>query len=451
MRLSAKSVELAQPAAKEYLLSDGDKLYVRVRPDGGKHWLFIYPSALGKRVKLSLGTYPELSLASARDMAAEKRKLLAHGKDPKVTRLEEKQEARRQTLNTFEKAAREWHKHATDLHEWSSSYSGKILRQLELHAFPKLGRHPIEALNQLDVLRCLEAVSLAGTGETAIRLRESLQRVYARAVTLGVIEPGKNFMAKGVADFKLRTPRVKHYATMLDPAKIGQLLRDIRGYKGHYIVCCALQIMPYVFQRPGQIRMMEWEQLDLEAGIWTCPPHIMKLREVHKHDGQTPPHIVPLPRQVIEILIGLHALTGPSGPVFKSVSRRRGKDGFSRYISDNTMNSALRALGYDTQQDITGHGFRAMARTLIREKLGWDRELIEKHLAHVSDEELGDTYDRTRFIEQRHTMAQAWADYLDQLMEQKVPPGPCLVPPPIAVRSSANLGDGLSTPASTLQ
>ncbi|MDH2236514.1 integrase arm-type DNA-binding domain-containing protein, partial [Pigmentiphaga sp. GD03639] len=376
MRLTAKIIEQAQPADKEYLLSDGDKLYLRVRPGGGKSWQFNYPSVDGRRVKLTLGPYPEISLAGARDLAAEQRRHLAMGKDPRVRKHEERQEAVRQALATFEKVAREWHAHATELHEWSESYSQKILRQLELHAFPRLGRHPINTLSQMDVLQCLEAVSLAGTRETAIRLRESLQRVYARAVTVGVLEPGENFMAKSVADFKLRTPRVKHYATMLDPEKIGKLLRDIRGYKGHYTVCCALQIMPYVFQRPGQIRMMEWEQLDLDAGIWTCPPHIMKLREIHKFDNQTPPHIVPLPRQVIEILTRLHTITGPSGPVFKSVSRRRGKDGFSRYISNNTMNSALRALGYDTQQDITGHGFRAMARTLIREKLGWDRELI---------------------------------------------------------------------------
>ncbi len=451
MKLTAKAIELAQPAGKEYLLSDGDKLYLRVHPTGGKRWQFNYVGAGGKRIKLTLGPYPEISLAAARELAAEQRRQLATGKDPRVRKLEERQEAVRQALATFEKVAREWHAHAADVHEWSESYSQKILRQLELHAFPRLGRHPINTLNQMDVLQCLEAVSLAGTRETAIRLRESLQRIYARAVTVGVLEPSKNFMAKGVADFKLRTSRVKHYATMLDPIKIGQLLRDIRGYTGHYVVCCALRTMPYVFQRPGQIRMMEWEQLDLEAGIWICPPLIMKMREARKRDAQTPSHVVPLPRQVIEILIRLRTLTGPSGPVFKSVSRRRGKKGYSRYISNNTMNSALRALGYDTQQDITGHGFRAMARKLLREKLGWDRELIEKHLAHMTDEELGEAYDRTRFIEQRHTMAQAWADYLDQLAENKIPSVQCLTPSPITITSRVNIDDGLSVPTRSLQ
>lgn len=421
MRLTVKAIELAQPTGKDYLLSDGNKLYLRVQPKGGKSWQFNYISVEGKRVKLTLGSFPETSLASARMLAAEQREHLATGKDPRVRKLEAQQEAQRQALATFEKVAREWHAHAKHVHEWSADYSQKILRQMELHAFPKLGRHPIGSLSRLDVLQCLEAISLSGTRETAIRLRESLQRVFARAVTLGLLEPGENYMAKGVADFKLRSPIVKHYATILEPAKIGQLMRDIRGYAGHYIVCCALRIMPYVFQRPGQIRMMEWEQLDLDDGVWICPPRMMKMREAHKNSGRATSHVVPLPTQVVDILRQLYAVTGPTGPVFKSVSRRRGKNGYSRYISDNTMNSALRALGYDTQTDITGHGFRAMARTLIRERLGWDREMIEKHLAHVSDEELGEAYDRTRFIEQRHEMAQAWADYLDQLADGKTP------------------------------
>lgn len=420
MTLSAKAIELAKPTDKEYLLLDDDKLYLRVRPNGSKSWLFSYRNVAGKRIKITLGTYPRISLALARDLAEKHRLTLELGKDPRQAVHEEQAEARRHAMATFEVVGREWHAHTEKIQEWSDSYSQKIIRQLELHVFPRIGRHAIGSLNQLDVLQCLEAISLSGTRETAIRTRESIQRIYARAVTLGLLEPGKNFMAKGVADFKLRTHITKHHATILDPQKIGQLMRDIRGYKGHYIVCCALHVMPYVFQRPGQIRMMEWEQLELDAGIWVCPPSIMKLRKIHKEHPQTQPHIVPLPSQVVDILRGMHKVTGPSGPVFKSVSRRRGKDGkLSRYISNNTMNSALRALGYDTQTDITGHGFRAMARTLIREKLGWERETIEKHLAHVSDEELGLAYDRTTFIAQRQKMAQEWADYLDELAAKR--------------------------------
>ncbi|MFT0532761.1 tyrosine-type recombinase/integrase [Castellaniella hirudinis] len=447
MKLSVKTVEAAKPTEKEYMLPDGDKLYLRVQPRGSKSWLFLYYDIAGRRIKLTIGAYPAMSLAAARTVAEQHRLDLQEGKDPRQMKREARHEARRHALATFEKVARGWHAHAKHIHEWSEDYSQKILRQLELHAFPRLGRHPIGSLNRLDVLQCLEAVSLAGTRETAIRLRESLQRVFARAVTVGLLEPGENYMAKGVADFKLRSPIVKHYATILEPAKIGQLMRDIRGYTGHYIVCCALRIMPYVFQRPGQIRMMEWEQLDLDAGIWVCPPRMMKMREAHKNSGQAASHVVPLPTQVVDILRQLHTVTGPTGPVFKSVSRRRGKNGYSRYISNNTMNSALRALGYDTQTDITGHGFRAMARTLIRERLGWDREMIEKHLAHVSDEELGEAYDRTRFIEQRHEMAQAWADYLDSLAAQKAPTGTSERARPVSNDDDRDLAEFSANPA----
>ncbi len=173
---------------------------------------------------------------------------------------------------------------------------------------------------------------------------------------------------------------------------------------------------------------------------------MMKMREAHKNSGQAASHVVPLTTQVVDILRQLHTVTGPTGPVFKSVSRRRGKNGYSRYISNNTMNSALRALGYDTQTDITGHGFRAMARTLIRERLGWDREMIEKHLAHVSDEELGEAYDRTRFIEQRHEMAQAWADYLDSLAAQKAPTGTSERARPISDDDDSDLAEYSAKP-----
>lgn len=244
MKLTVKTVEAAKPADKEYLLPDGDKLYLRVQPRGSKNWLFAYYDVAGRRAKLTLGAYPAMSLTAARSQAEQHRLNLALGKDPRQMKREARQEARRQALATFENVTRERHAHAKQVHEWSEDYRQKILRQLELHAFPRLGRHPIGSLNRLDVLQCLEAVSLAGTRETAIRLRESLQRIFARAVTLGLLEPAENYTAKGVADFKLRSPVVKHYATILEPAKIGQLIRDTRGYSGHYIVCCALRIMP---------------------------------------------------------------------------------------------------------------------------------------------------------------------------------------------------------------
>lgn len=410
------------PQDKEYLVDCGDGLFLRVRPSGGKSWVRRYTKLDGKRSQLGLGVFPKITLQQARNENTKASLLIESGKDPKARHIEERVAQLKASLDTFEKVSREWHRHATLTHEWSPSYSAKILRMLELHAFPTLGKYPIALVHQSEVADVLTKVAMAGTRETAVRLREKLQLIWARAVTLGILGVGQNFMAKGVADFKLPRPRKRSFAAPKDPAKVGQLMRDIGSYSGNYVTRCAMQIMPYVFQRPGQIRLMEWSQLDLSAGIWTCPPAIMKRLHADKLDEDAEPHIVPLPSQVVDILMELHKLTGPSGPVFKSMSRRKRLDGqYSKFISDNTINAALRTLGYCTKRDITGHGFRAMARTMLREHLDWEKEEIERHLDHVSDEELGDTYDRTRFIEQRRKMVQAWADFLDGLRDGPAP------------------------------
>ena len=173
-----------------------------------------------------------------------------------------------------------------------------------------------------------------------------------------------------------------------------------------------------LFRRPAQLRLAHWENINFEKEIWRCPPEKMKMREWQKRDSRTPTHLVPLPRQALEILQDIQPLTGPTGPIFRSMAKRSEA---TRYMSDNTINSALRTLGYDTKEQITGHGFRATARTMIREYLGWDRDVIERHLAHVSDEELGGSYDRTTFLEQRREMVQLWADFLDDLANGKGP------------------------------
>ena len=406
------------PKAKEYLADCGEGLFLRVRPNGNKSWVRRYTKLDGKRSQLGLGVFPKITLQQARNENIKANLLLEAGKDPKSRHIDERVAQLKANLDTFEKVAREWHRHATMTHEWSPSYSRKILRMLELHAIPQLGRYPIALVHQSEIADVLTTLAMSGTRETAIRLREKLQLIFARAVTLGVLAVSQNFMAPGVADFKLPRPRKRSFAAPKDPAIVGQLMRDIESYGGNYVTRCALQVMPYLFQRPGQIRFMEWDQLDLSSGIWTCPPTIMKRLHADKFDEDAAPHIVPLPTQVVDILRELSHLTGPSGPVFKSMSRRKRSNGqYSKFISDNTINAALRTLGYDTRRDITGHGFRAMARTMLRERLDWDKEQIERHLDHVSSEELGDTYDRTEFIVQRRKMVQAWANYLDSLRD----------------------------------
>ncbi len=387
-------------------------LYLRVRPTG-KVWVYRYKEA-GKEAKLSFGRYPAMSLAVARKKARAEAEKRAVGVDPREARREEEERDRVARLNTFELIARAWHARAQKDRQWSASYTDKVIRHLEVHVFPWIGSLSMEAIQPTELVRCLHRIKERGHLETAQRVREAVLHAFQYAVDVGALEPAKNFVNNRTGG--LPAPRARHYAAITDPDKLGQLLRDIRGYTGNVITRAALQLSPLLFQRPGQLRLAHWEDIDLEHKLWRCPPEKMKIREWQKRDSRTPAHLVPLPTQAVEILRELLPLTGPTGPIFRSMSKRSEA---SRYMSDNTLNSALRTLGYDTREQITGHGFRATARTLIRELLHWDREVIERHLAHVSDEELGGSYDRATFLGQRRQMIQLWADLLDDLAAGK--------------------------------
>lgn len=412
-QLNELQIKAAAPRDKEYLLADGEGLYLRVRPTG-KVWVYRYKQ-LGKEAKLSLGHYPVVTLANARKKARTEAEKRADGVDPREARRVEEERGRVAGLNTFELTARAWHAQAQKDREWSASYAEKVMRHLELHIFPWLGPQAMDTIAPTEVVRCLHRIKERGNLETAQRVREAVQHVFQYAVDVGTLEPGKNFVSNRTGG--LPPPRARHYAAITDPQKLGQLLRDMRAYNGNVITRAALQLSPLLFQRPGQLRLAHWEDIDLERAVWRCPPEKMKLREWKKRDMRTPAHLVPLPTQAVEILRDILPLTGPTGPIFRSMAKRSEK---TRYMSDNTVNSALRTLGYDTKEQITGHGFRATARTLIRELLGWDREVIERHLAHVSDEELGGSYDRTTHFNQRCRMIQLWADLLDDLAADKV-------------------------------
>jgi integrase len=412
-QLNELQIKAAAPRDKEYLLADGEGLYLRVRPTG-KVWVYRYKQ-LGKEAKLSLGHYPVVTLANARKKARAEAEKRADGVDPREARRVEEERGRVARLNTFELTARAWHAQAQKDREWSASYAEKVMRHLELHIFPWLGPQAMDTIAPTEVVRCLHRIKERGNLETAQRVREAVQHVFQYAVDVGTLEPGKNFVSNRTGG--LPPPRARHYAAITDPQKLGQLLRDMRAYNGNVITRAALQLSPLLFQRPGQLRLAHWEDIDLERAVWRCPPEKMKLREWKKRDMRTPAHLVPLPTQAVEILRDILPLTGPTGPIFRSMAKRSEK---TRYMSDNTVNSALRTLGYDTKEQITGHGFRATARTLIRELLGWDREVIERHLAHVSDEELGGSYDRTTHFNQRCRMIQLWADLLDDLAADKV-------------------------------
>lgn len=413
-QLTDLKVKNAKHCVKDYLLPDGDGLYLHVRPTR-KVWFYRYTRD-GKSIKLSLGRYPIVSLAAARRKARAEMERRADGIDPQRARREKREQEQAYRLNTFELTAREWHKVSEKDREWSAGYAEKIIRYLELHVFPWVGQFPVGEIRPTEVVRCLHRIKERGHLETAMRVRETIQHVYQYAVDTGVLEPAKNFVNDRTGG--LPPVRSRHYPAITDPTQLGQLMRDIRAYNGHVITRAALQLAPLLFQRPSQLRFAHWEDIDLDGAVWICPPEKMKMREWKKRDSRTPAHLVPLPLQAMEILGDLHPLTGPTGPIFRSVAKRSEA---TRYMSENTINSALRTLGYDTKEQITGHGFRATARTLIREYLGWDREVIERHLAHASSEELGDSYDRTTFLEQRREMVQCWADFLDELAAGNIP------------------------------
>ena len=411
-QLNELQIKAAAPRDKEYLLADGEGLYLRVRPTG-KVWVYRYKQH-GKESKLSIGHYPVVTLAAARKKARAEAERRADGVDPREARRMEEERVRVARLNTFELTARAWHAQARKDRTWSDIYAEKVMRHLELHVFPWIGALAMETIVPTEVVRCLHRIKERGNLETAQRVREAVQHVFQYAVDVGTLDPIRNFVNNRTGG--LPSPRARHYAAITDPQKLGQLLRDMRAYNGNVITRAALQLSPMLFQRPGQLRLAHWEDVDLDQALWRCPPEKMKLREWKKRDMRTPAHLVPLPTQAVEILRDIYPLTGPKGPIFRSMAKRSEK---TRYMSDNTVNSALRTLGYDTKEQITGHGFRATARTLIRELLGWDREVIERHLAHVSDEELGGSYDRTTHFEQRRRMIQVWADLLDDLAQGK--------------------------------
>ncbi len=413
-QLNDLQIKAAQPLDKEYLLADGEGLYLRVRPTA-KVWVYRYKQ-LGKEAKLSLGHYPLVSLVTARKKARAEAEKRASGVDPRDARRAEDERYRVAQLNTFELLARAWHSQAKKDRQWSAGYAEKVIRHLELHIFPWIGHLPVEAIKPTEVVRCLHRIKERGNLETAQRVREAVQHVYQYSVDTGTLEPARNFVNARTAG--LPPPRSRHYAAITDPKQLGRLLRDIQAYTGHVLTRAALQLAPMLFQRPGQLRLAHWEDINFEHEIWRCPPEKMKMREWQKRDPRTPTHLVPLPRQAVEILQDILPLTGPTGPIFRSMAKRSES---TRYMSDNTINSALRTLGYDTKEQITGHGFRATARTMIREYLGWDRDVIERHLAHVSDEELGGSYDRATFLAQRREMVQLWADFLDDLAKGKEP------------------------------
>ncbi|MDO9449446.1 MAG: integrase arm-type DNA-binding domain-containing protein [Rugosibacter sp.] len=382
----------AKPQAKPYKLSYERGLYLLVKPSGGKLWRFDYRHE-GKRKTLALGGYPDTKLKDARERRDVARKQLADGIDPSENRKAQKQARENLNANSFEVVAREWFGKFQPT--WTEGHSSKIISRLERDIFPWVGSRPIAEVKAPELLKCLRRVENRGALETAHRALQNCGQVLRYAIATGRAERDISADLRGA----LAPVRQSHHAAITDPQAIGALLRAIDGYNGSLVTKCALRLAPLVFLRPGELRQAEWSEIDLDKAEWNIAAERMKMRE---------PHLVPLSSQAVEILREVHALTGQSRYVFPG-ARTNG-----RPMSDNAILAALRRMGY-AKEEMSGHGFRAMARTILDEVLGVRPDYIEHQLAHAVRDPNGRAYNRTAHLVERRKMMQQWADYLDKL------------------------------------
>lgn len=392
MSLTATAVRNAKPAAKTQRLFDGGGLYLEVSPKGGKWWRFKYRFA-GKEKRLSLGTYPDISLKEAREKRDAERKLLRAGIDPGEQRKRARAERRTSHENSFEAVAREWFaKHEPG---WSPTHSEKIIRRLDRDLFPWLGTRPISDINAPELLAALRRIESRGALETAHRALQNSGQVFRYAVATG------RATRNPAGDLRGALPPWKpdHYAAITDPDELGELLRAIEGFSGTLTVKCALRLAPMVFVRPGELRQAEWSEVDLEAKEWSIPGEKTKTRE---------PLLVPLASQAVEVLEELRPVTGRGRYVFPSIRST------AKPLSNMALNVALKRMGYPREQ-MTVHGFRATARTMLDERLGFRVDWVEHQLGHSVRDPLGRAYNRTKHLRERRKMMQGWADYLEKL------------------------------------
>jgi integrase len=391
MALSNTAIINAKAADKSYKMYDTDGLFLQVTPQGGKWWRLKYRFD-GKEKLLSLGTYPDISLSQARQKREDSKKLLAIDIDPSENRKQTKADNRLNTENSFELVAREWwQSHMTNK---ADSHKEKVIRRFELYLFPWIGKKPISSITAPQVLETLRRIEKQNKVETAHRTLQTAGQVFRYAVQTG------RAIRDVTADLKGALPAttVKHMAAFTEPKDVAELLRALDAFNGTLTVQCAIKLAPLVFVRPSELRMAKWADIDLDDGTWQY------LVSKTKTD-----HIVPLSTQALAILHEIHPVSGHGQYVFQ------GGHSPLKPMSESAINAALKRMGYDTQKDITGHGFRAMARTILHERLNIDPAIIEHQLAHKVPDTLGSAYNRTKFIEQRKIMMQSWADYLDEL------------------------------------
>ncbi|MEB0030196.1 tyrosine-type recombinase/integrase [Undibacterium sp. RTI2.1] len=392
MPLSDTTIRNAKPGERPIRLYDAGGLYLEIAPSGGKWWRLKY-RITGKEKRISLGVYPEVSLKEAREKRDIARKQLASDIDPGEHRKAVKLANVEDGSSGFESIAREWFiKFAPN---WVATHSDKIIRRLERDVFPWIGKRPIEEITAPEILVVMRRVEERGALETAHRALQNCSQIFRYSIATG------RATRDPAADLRGALPpaKAKHHASITDPKLIGALLRAIKGYEGSLVTKCALQIAPLTFVRPGELRKAEWCEFNFDEAEWRIPAERMKMREKH---------IVPLSAQALVYLKELHNLTGHGKYVFPG-ARTNG-----RPMSENTVNAGLRRLGY-SNDEMTGHGFRSMASTLLNEQ-GWNRDAIERQLAHAERDSIRAAYNYAEHLPERRRMMQAWADFLDGLV-----------------------------------
>lgn len=389
----------AKPQEKTYRLYDEQGLYLEVQPNGGRYWRLKY-RFLGREKRLAFGVYPEVGLLDARKKRDEARTQLAAGHDPSLQKRLAKALSQLDHHHTFESVAQQWL--TVRESSWAPEYTRTVKQRLELNAYPWLGKLPVNSITTPLLVENLQRIVKRGAAETARRVAQIYKQIFEFAEAAGITPPNQI----GNLSRTLPAKRVKHFAAVTDPKKLGALLNAMDAYNGTLPVCCALKLAPLLFCRPGDLRHMEWAELDLDAGEWVIPGTKMKGLTINKQDRAD--HLVPLSEQAITVLRELRPLTGRNRYVFPSAR------GGSRPMSNNALLAALRRMGI-SGDEMTGHGFRATARTIGAEVLGLRHDLLEHQLAHSVKNPLGRAYDRTSFLVERRELMQIWANYLDTI------------------------------------
>lgn len=390
MPLTDTAIRNAKPKDKSYKMADSRGMYLLVSKTG-KYFRWDYRFG-GKRKTFALGVYPDVTLKNAREHHENYRRLLANGIDPNEYKKQNKVQLISEATNSFEFVAREWFEKRKP--KWSQKHATTVISRLENNIFPWLGNQTTDLITASMLLEVLRLMEDRGAVETAHRVKQICGQVFRYAIATGRADRDPSADLKGA----LESTKSKSMATITDPKKIGELMRAIDGYQGNLITRCALKMAPLLFVRPGELRHAEWEEINIDEKVWKIPAEKMKMRSVH---------IVPLSEQAVAIIEEIKPLTGNGKYVFPSLRSGR------RPMSDNTILAALRRMGY-AKEEMTGHGFRGMASTLLHEQ-GWPSDVIERQLAHAESNSVKAAYNHAQYLPERRKMMQWWADYLDDL------------------------------------